>query len=96
MLHVKDAVSANIFAMNCEQNLNGMHYDVGTGENISLNEIRQIVKEYQPSVNFDYVAPRPNDVYETKADISGLETLGWTAKVDMLSGIRECFSGVLK
>ena len=35
MVHVQDVVSANLFAMNYEENFNGRHYDVGTGQNIS-------------------------------------------------------------
>ena len=43
MLHVHDVVSANVFAMERIENFNGQHYDVGTGENISLNEIKTVI-----------------------------------------------------
>ena len=43
MLHVSDAVRANVFAMNRKEKFNGESYDIGTGENISLNELKEIV-----------------------------------------------------
>tara|TARA_Y100000593_G_scaffold94442_1_gene193546 strand:+ start:682 stop:1539 length:858 start_codon:yes stop_codon:yes gene_type:complete len=92
MLHVSDAVSANIFAMYCDEDFNGLAYDVGTGTNISLNEVKDIVTEYHPEVEFEYVEPRPGDVLLTKAKASGLEERGWCVKYSIEKGIRECFS----
>lgn len=94
MLNVHDAVSANIFCMERKENFDGQHFDVGTGENVSLNEIKEIVKEYHPNVEFDYVDPRAGDVMYTKADTSGLKKLGWQVKVNIKEGIRKCFKGV--
>ena len=91
MLHVDDAVSANIFAMNREENFNGKVYDIGTGSNISLNEVKQIVNKYFPSLNFSYVDERPNDVMLTKADVEPMKELGWSARTHIFSGIEECF-----
>ena len=53
MLHVSDAVSANLFAMEYDGIFNGSCYDVGTGENISLNEIIEIIHKYFPEVEFE-------------------------------------------
>jgi len=53
MLHVKDAVSANIFAMEYSGKFNGQSFDVGTGDNISLNEVKDIVNKHSPSVAFE-------------------------------------------
>ena len=96
MLHVHDVVSANVFAMECVENFNGQHYDVGTGENISLNEIKTIINSYHPSVEFDYIEPRKGDVFETRADPSPLKELGWQAKIKIVEGIKECFKGLLR
>ena len=49
MLHVRDAVSANLFCMHQPQDFNGQHYDVGTGRNISLNEVKDIVLQHHPA-----------------------------------------------
>ena len=90
MLHVSDAVRANIFAMESKNNFDGKNYDVGTGDNISLNEVKGIVKEYY-DVDFDYVPPRAGDVKETRADTEPLKALGWQTKVSIKDGVNSCF-----
>ena len=77
--------------MNYEEALNGAVFDVGTGENISLNEIAEIAKTHNPTINFDYVEPRKGDIVLTKADTSGLSEIGWRAQVKINDGITECF-----
>lgn len=91
MLYVDDAVAANIFAMEYKDRFNGAFFDVGTGSNISLNEVMTIVKKYHPDVNFDYIEPRPGDVLLTKADTNKLKDLGWHAKMSIQDGIEKCF-----
>ena len=92
MLHVDDVVLANLFAMNYKKDFNGRVYDIGTGKNISLNEIKQIVHKYFPEIEFTYAEPRPNEVATTIADIDPLKRLGWRAKTSFEGGINECFS----
>ena len=91
MVNVEDVVEANIFCMNHDAPLNGAVFDVGTGDNISLNQVADIVKEHFPEIDFDYVEPRKGDVMTTKADVSGLGDLGWRARVDIVEGISDCF-----
>jgi UDP-glucose 4-epimerase len=91
MVNVDDVVEANIFCMNYEKKLSGSVFDVGTGANISLNEISEIVKQHFPNVIFDYVEPRNGDVMITKANISGLAELGWLANIEIREGISDCF-----
>jgi len=91
MLHVDDAVDANIFAMNHKKNFGGKAFDTGTGENISLNEVKEIVEKYFPKVNFEYTSPRPNEVMITKANPTPLATLGWKHKIGVPEGISNCF-----
>lgn len=92
MAHREDVVSANIFCMNSETNFEGNWFDVGTGDNISLNEVKEIVLQYFPDVQFDYVDDRPGDVASTRADTTLLASLGWSSKNDINTGISECFS----
>lgn len=92
MIHVNDVVSANIFAMNYDKhNFCGQVYDIGTGSNISLNQIKEIVNKHFPDNSFDYVAPRPGDVMTTKASVKELANIGWTASVSIEEGINNCF-----
>ena len=91
MLHVADAVEANIFAMEREENFHGQTFDVGTGENISLNEVKEMVHRHFPGVEFEYVDPRPNEVAVTLAKTGPLKKLGWKTKVNINDGVEECF-----
>ena len=91
MSHVEDVVSANIFAMEYKENFDGRHFDVGTGTNISLNEIKNIVLDYFPSVKFDYIEERKGDVLHTKADMDPLRELQWVPKINVVDGISNCF-----
>jgi len=91
MLHVDDAIAANIFAMMYENNFKGSVFDVGTGKNISLNETREIVQKYFNNIEFEYVEARPGEVAETRADTKLLAEIGWKAKTNIESGINKCF-----
>jgi len=92
MLHVTDAISANIFAMQREHDFLGNTYDVGTGKNISLNEVKDIVKEYFPDTKFMYTNSRPNEVRNTLADIHPLKNIGWESNISIERGINSCFN----
>jgi UDP-glucose 4-epimerase len=92
MSHLDDVVDANIFAMNYEGEFKGQPFDVGTGDNISLNEIKDIVLKHFPEVVFDYVEARKGDVLTTKADMSPLKELGWEPSRNIRDGIEECFT----
>ena len=78
--------------MEYEGEFKGRHFDVGTGDNISLNEIKNIVLEQFPEVIFDYIEERKGDVLTTKADMSALKELGWEPKMNIREGVEECFS----
>jgi UDP-glucose 4-epimerase len=96
MANVRDVVSANLFCMNHDGNFNGDCFDVGTGENITLNAIKDIVLEYFPETNFVYKEPRAGDVMYTKADMKKLEKVGWRPKVSIQKGIHSCFKNLKK
>jgi len=94
MTHVSDIVSANIF---CAENLNndglwGEWYDVGSGENISLNELRDIVLKHFPGHPFEYIEPRQGDVMLTRANLEKFNQHGWTSKIDLESGLDAVYS----
>ena len=92
MSHREDVVSANMFCMSDEIKFEGKWFDVGTGSNISLNEVKEIVLQHFPKVHFDYIDERLGDVMITKANMSPLKELGWKAQNNISDGISECFS----
>ena len=91
MVHVDDVVSSNIFAMNYDDLFYGSNFDVGTGQNISLNEIIEIIHEYFPQVEFEKRPTRQGDVLLTRANSKRLKKIGWSAKIPIKGGIRNCF-----
>jgi len=92
MVHVDDVVSANIFAMDYEGVFRGSTYDVGTGNNISLNEVIEIVHKHFPhAVEFEQRPPRKGDVLLTRANTTPLKNLGWEASITIVDGINSCF-----
>ena len=91
MSHLEDVVSANIFSMEYDGKFEGKWFDVGTGDNISLNETKEIVQEIFDNVEVEYVPDRDGDVFLTKANTEPLLNLGWKATNNVKSGIRECF-----
>ena len=95
MAHLEDVVSANIFAMEYDNKFNGQHYDIGTGTNISLNEIKDIVLSYFPELTFDYVEEREGDVLHTQADLSNILECGWRPSIEINTGIHDCFRRLL-
>ena len=90
MVHLDDVISANLFCMNREEAFNGLVCDVGTGKNISLNEVKEIVQKSH-NVSFEYKPPRLGEVMYTKADTSTLSDLGWKASISLVDGITKCF-----
>lgn len=98
MTHVSDIVSANMF---CAENISnddlwGEWYDVGSGENISLNELKEIVLQYFPEQSFDYVEERKGDVMLTRADLSKFSKHGWESKVGLTAGLNDVYSTLAK
>ncbi len=91
MVNVDDVVKANIFCMEQETGFDGAVYEIGTGDNISLNEIKDIIVEQFPNVNFNYVAPRAGDVLTTRANVEPLKKIGWSAEINIRDGIKDCF-----
>jgi UDP-glucose 4-epimerase len=94
MVNAADVVSANIFCMNYNDLFNGSVFDVGTGDNISLNQIKDIVNNFNPDIDFDYVADRSGDVLKTRANVQPLKDLGWSAEISIVDGISECFRSI--
>ncbi|MAG76251.1 MAG: hypothetical protein CL811_05765 [Colwelliaceae bacterium] len=91
MVHISDVISANIFAMNYNKLFLGSVFDVGTGKNISLNEVILIIHKYFPNVSFEKRSPRIGDALLTRADIEPLKKLGWSSSISIEEGINNCF-----
>jgi UDP-glucose 4-epimerase len=89
-IHVDDIVAANIFCMNYEKKFRGSHYDVGTGLETSLNDLKEKIDTLL-SVRWEYTPARIGDITNSIADTGPLEQLGWTSKIDITEGLQNCF-----
>lgn len=75
-VYVKDVVNANIMASLSNKKFCGTAYNVGTGTNISVLEIAQLLNK-----PYKYIAARPGEARNTKADIKKINSMGWSPTV---------------
>ena len=94
-VHVEDIVSANLFCANHKGTFNGDCFDVGTGESISLNDIKRFV-EGRYNIKWQQALEREGDVRHTLANIDPLRDLGWEANIKIAEGLKKCFIGETK
>ncbi len=82
-IHVRDIVRANIMA--CESDLRGEVFNVGSGCNISVQELADMISSDQR-----HTPARPDDSMATLADITKIRTaLGWMPQVSFADGLKE-------
>ena len=103
-LHVDDMASASIYIMSLnkklfEKEINPMisHINVGTGKDITIKDVAQIIKEV---VGFN-----GEIVFNTKMldgtqrkllDVSKIENLGWKHTITLKDGLKETYEWFLK
>jgi UDP-glucose 4-epimerase len=86
--HVRDAVRANLLAMDCAI-ADGRALNIGRGRNLSVIEIAAMIGG--PTIHLER---RPGDPQDTLADITqAREVLGWTPEVATEDGLRELIAG---
>jgi UDP-glucose 4-epimerase len=82
-VHVRDVVAANIVAY--ESAVRGEVFNVGSGENISVKQLADMISPRQV-----HVEGRKGDSAATLADISKIgAALGWSPKVSFADGLKE-------
>ncbi len=94
LVHVEDIVNANIFLMKekikqPENFLNGKIFEVGSGESVSMNYIKNFI-DNNHSVKWNHVPTRPGDVRHTLADITALKKDGWEPSISIKEGLTRC------
>lgn len=90
--HVSDVVQANIRA--AMTNLTGSFYafNIGTGENHSINRLLQLIKP-----RYRHGRPRPNDPKQTLANIRwAYEVLNWEPQVTLEVGLQPLVDEILE
>ncbi|PVE20903.1 GDP-fucose synthetase [Microvirga sp. KLBC 81] len=93
-LHVDDLADAAVFLM--ENYSDRLHVNVGTGTDISILELAEIIAEvvgYEG--RFDTDRSKPDGTPRKVTDISRLRTLGWQPKVNFREGLQQTYTWFL-
>jgi UDP-glucose 4-epimerase len=88
-IYIQDVVEANILALNSKKAA-GEAFNIGTGKNISVNQVAEILKEIMNRKDLKNVHanPRPTDIRHGYADVSKAKRmLGFHPKVPLKEGL---------
>lgn len=103
-LCVDDMAEASLFVLDLdkkiyEANTEPMlsHINVGTGIDISINELAEIMKEitgFKGSISFD--SSKPDGSPRKLIDVSRLSRMGWDHKINLKDGLAKTYKWYLK
>lgn len=103
-LYVDDMAAASVFVMDLDKAIYDQytqpmqsHINVGFGSDVTIAELAQAVGAavgYQGQIVFD--SSKPDGAPRKWMDSSGLNQLGWRAKVDLSVGLRQAYEDFLK
>jgi len=91
-IYVGDAVEAYMKVMENVSNINFSYktYELGTGKSIEIKEFVGLIKDLSRSntnLNFGTIPYRPDEIMDSKGDISELENLGWHPRFSPREGL---------
>ena len=96
LVHVDDIVLANVRAMESKDWFGGKFYNVGSGESVSMNYIRDFINQ-RYIVEWDNSPERKGDVKHTLADITeAKKDLGFEPLVSIEEGLFRCFCNLIQ
>lgn len=90
-LYVDDMADACVFLM--ENNINEGIYNVGTGTDVTIRELAEVVMEvvgFKGGIVFDQT--KPDGTPRKLLDVSRLKTLGWQSKTPLTAGIKLAYA----
>lgn len=94
-LHVDDLAEALIFLMNNYDD--PYHINIGSGKEYTIKELAEIVSKvvgYNGKINWD--PTKPNGTPRRKLDTSRLDNLGWSASIELESGVDDTYGWFLE
>ena len=95
ILHVNDLADACLFLM--ERYDQEEIVNVGTGEDISIRELAELIREvvdYEGKIVFD--PARPDGTPRKLLDVSRLTAMGWRARIKLRDGLAETYRWYLE
>jgi GDP-L-fucose synthase len=91
-LHVDDLAKAVVFSL--ENNLNESLYNVGSGHEISIKKLAELIQEvteHRGGIIWDET--KPDGTPRKLMDSSKLNKLGWTSKINLKDGVVKVLEG---
>jgi GDP-L-fucose synthase len=89
-LHVDDLADACLYIM--ERYGGDLHINVGTGEDLSIRELAEMVREVvYPQARLTFDTTKPDGTPRKLLDVSRLHALGWTHNITLRQGIESTY-----
>ena len=102
-LHVDDMAEASLFVLDLDRSTYQRetqpmlsHINVGSGRDVTIRELAETIAKvtgFEGKIRFD--ASKPDGTPRKLMDVSRLSRLGWTARIDLLTGIRGTYEWFL-
>jgi len=93
-LHVDDLADACLFLM--ERYDDDMHVNVGSGEDVSIRELAEMVRDIvYPEAEIEFDTTKPDGTPRKLLDVSRLHALGWRHSTDLTGGLRATYEWFL-
>ena len=102
-LHVDDMAAASLFVLNLSKDIYSdntkpmlSHINVGTGSDISILELAQLVAKitgYSGKISTD--PSKPDGTMQKLMDVGRLAKMGWRAHIDLAQGLAETYEWYL-
>jgi GDP-L-fucose synthase len=94
-LHVEDLADAVVFTL--ENNLNDNLYNVGTGQDLSIKELAELIQKtvgHTGEIIWD--SSKPDGTPRKLMDVSKMTEAGWKAKIELEDGINATYQWFLE
>jgi len=90
-LHVDDLADACLFLMNHYDSVE--HINVGTGEDLSILELAQMVRDVvHPAARIEFDTSKPDGTPRKLLDVARLRALGWEHRIRLHEGIARTYA----
>jgi GDP-L-fucose synthase len=95
LLYVDDLADACLFLLECYDDESPIN--VGTGEDVSIAELAEIVRELvYPDARIDFDPTRPDGVPRKLLDVGRLRAIGWQHRTVLRDGIEQTYRWYLE
>lgn len=94
-LHVDDLADACLFLMRCFES--DQHINVGTGEDLSIRELAEVVRDVvYPEAELQFDPSKPDGTPRKLLDTRRLTELGWSPRIGLLDGVADTYQWFLE